>query len=426
MRSFFQELINSLRNNVLRTVLTGSTIAWGILLLVVLLGVGDGMQNGIYRTAQETGLGDIESSLELRPTQLPYGGYQKERELYLVDKQLSLLRTTHATNYKAMEPYFEKGSAVSTDFGESTILCGTLTKTEQGFNQDRLLSGRLFTAQEHDLGERVCLLPDYEVSKLFVAGQNPIGQLVSAWGVTFRVVGTLDYSNPFMGVMKIPYKTYAALFPNEVLKYKRIKIYPRTSDHTLLTRYEEELKTDVRRLLTVDPTDNAALTIISPSDAENGIAKTFRALNIMLWVMGIGSLAIGTIGVTNIMNVTVEERRREIGIRKAIGARPKNILTMILGESLMLSLFFGIIGIALGYLSVDLIGYVVEKHGWATRQIPMGFDSQTSFTVFQDPSVEPGVALGALVVLVVAGLWAGYGPARKATKIPAVIAMRDK
>ena len=88
MRSFFQELLNSLRNNVLRTVLTGSTIAWGILLLVVLLGVGDGMQNGIYQTAQETGLGDIESSLELRPTQLPYGGYQKEREQVLKHRRI--------------------------------------------------------------------------------------------------------------------------------------------------------------------------------------------------------------------------------------------------------------------------------------------------------------------------------------------------
>lgn len=425
MKSFFQELVNSLRNNVLRTVLTGSTIAWGILLLVVLVGVGDGMEKGMRQTSQNAGLGDVRSKVELRTTDMPYAGYQKDRDLYLNDAQLQQLRSSQESHYRAMVPYFEKFATVDTSYGETQINCGTLSRVEQGFNQEKLLSGRLFTPEEHELGDRVCLLPHNDVAKLFTAGQDPIGQTVSMWGLTFRVVGTLDYANPWLGVMKIPYQTYVGLFPNNVLKYRKINIYPRTTDPVELTLYESELKDEVRRMLKVHPEDTA-VNIESTSDAENSMTKTFRSLDLLLWIMGIGSLAIGTIGVSNIMSVTVEERRREIGIRKSIGAKPKDILFLILGESMLLSLFFGAIGIALGYLSIDVIGKLAERYGWASRLIPMSADSFMEVNVFTDPTVNIGVAIGSLVVLLAAGVLAGYGPARKAIKIPAVIAMREK
>ena len=424
---FFQELINSLHNNVLRTLLTGSTIAWGITLLIVLLGVGDGIEKGITHTAYSTGLGDVQMSLYLNNANRPYGGYQDGRDLYLSSRQVRQLQSGQAARYRAIEPCFQKiGNMVSTAYGESGMMIGTITAREQMFNQERLLSGRLFTPREHEQAERVCLLPDYEVSRLFVSGQDPIGQSVIVWGVSFRVVGTLEYSNPYMGMMKIPYNTFVALFPNDVLKYKMLNLYPVTRDQELLAQCEEELKADVRRMLTVDPQDDLAVTVRSTSSAENAMAKAFVGLKILLWVMGVGSLSIGTIGVTNIMSVTVEERRREIGIRKAIGARPRDILTLVLSESLLLSLFFGVIGIGIGYLSVDIIGDMVARHGWASRPIMMGLDNTTQITIFRDPQVSPGMALGALCVLVVAGLWAGYGPAKKAVRIPAVVAMRDK
>lgn len=153
----------------------------------------------------------------------------------------------------------------------------------------------------------------------------------------------------------------------------------------------------------------------------------FLSLQVLLWVMGIGSLSIGTIGVSNIMHVTVQERMREIGIRKAIGAKPRDILRLVLGESLLLSMVAGVVGLFLGIGIVKLMDYLAIVNKWGQQEIPVGFsaDDVMVLRLFENPEVNMGVAIGALIVLVVVGVVAGYGPAKKAIKIPAVVAMRD-
>ena len=165
----------------------------------------------------------------------------------------------------------------------------------------------------------------------------------------------------------------------------------------------------------------------SSADQAKSMDMVFMGLQILLWIMGVGSLSIGTIGVSNIMHVTVQERMREIGIRKAIGAKPKDIMRLVLGESLLLSIVSGFVGLLIGIGLIKLIDYLAVVNKWGQQVMPVGTGEENvmTLTLFEHPEVNIGVAFGALIVLIVAGVVAGYGPAKKAIKIPAVVAMRD-
>lgn len=426
MNGFIQEIINSLRNNVLRTVLTGMTIAWGIILLVVLLGVGDGVKKGVRQTISQVGADKVEMSITLNTTEEAYGGYRKDRQVEMTPEQFEYLRQMTSGDFTAMEPSYSTNVTLETDFGQSDVTYDTITEREQSFNKKQLRGGRLFTKEEHEKGARVCAIAEKDVSRLFPASMSALGQTLTVNGISYFIVGVVDYGNPFIGEILVPYNTAKSIYPNKFLKIRKVKLFPNTTDQARLKEMEEKVETLFRRTLRVSPDDRWAVRLESTTSMESGMGVVFTGLDILLWIMGIGSLSIGAIGVSNIMSVTVQERMREIGIRKALGARPRNILTMVLGESVFLSVVFGLVGLVSGYGVILLINFLAAKYEWATQIIPMGpSGSFMKVQVFTDPRVNITVAVGALVVLIIVGLLAGYSPARKAIKIPAVVAMRD-
>lgn len=420
------EIANSLKNNKLRTALTGFSIAWGIILLVVMLGAGDGVEKGIRSTLDIFGASQMQMELSLNTTEKAYAGYAKGRELYLLDNQLQYLRESNRHNVYAIDPVIEKFTEVKTPFGTSNVQLVTMTPSQQKFNKRRIISGRLFTPQEHENSERVAIISEGEVSKLFKANQNPLGQNIIISGMSFKVIGVSELGNPFLGLIYTPYSTFEGAYPNQTIHIKKLIIFPKATKTSEILTFQKGLDKQVKTMLKVDPEDGWGVDLNSSSDMENNMQKIFTGLQILLWILGIGSLSIGTIGVSNIMSVTVQERMREIGIRKAIGAKPKDILQLILGESLLLSLVSGSIGIVLGYGIIELIDYLVAVNHWAEQTFPMGPSGEfPTFVIFQDPNVNIGVAIGALIVLIFAGLIAGFAPALKAIRIPAITAMRD-
>lgn len=420
------EITNSLKNNKLRTALTGFSIAWGIILLVVMLGAGDGVEKGIRSTMSSLGADQIQMTISLGETDMPYAGYAKGRDIYLVENQLQTLREMNKDIIYTIEPTFKTMGEIKTEFGTSNIQLLTMTQGEQNFSKKRLVQGRRFTPRELSTGERVAIITEGEISKLFKATQDPIGENIIMKGITYRVVGVVETGNPFVGDMYVPYETYASINPNSVIHINDMTIFPKTTNSAEVKGVQSKIESELRTMLKVDPEDTWAVRVQSSADMENGMNTMFVALDILLWVMGIGSLSIGTIGVSNIMSVTVQERMREFGIRKSIGAKPRDILQLVLGESLVLSLSAGSIGIILGYGIIKLLDFVVASNHWAEKTFPMGPSGKfATFTIFQDPSVNFGVTIGALIVLIFAGLIAGFGPARKAIRIPAITAMRD-
>lgn len=420
------EITNSLKKNKLRTALTGFSIAWGIFLLVVMLGVGDGVEKGIRSTMNALGANQIQTTITLNESDLPYAGYAKDRDLYIDRGQLETIRRLNKNTTYAIEPTFSEMGEIETDFGSSKMQLKTMSQQEQAFSKKRLIQGRRFTRRELENGERVVMITEGDISKLFQSNQDPIGQNVIMNGITFKVVGVVETGNPFLGTLFVPYETYAGIKPNSVIHIKEMVIFPRATNTAELKTIEKKIESDLKLMLKISPKDNWAIESNSSADMEENTNTMFTGLEVLLWIMGIGSLSIGTIGVSNIMSVTVQERMREFGIRKAIGAKPIDILQMVLGESLLLSISSGTIGIITGYGFIKGLDYLVTFNHWAEKTFPMGPSGKfATFTIFQNPDVKFGVAIGALIVLIAAGVIAGFGPARKAIRIPAITAMRD-
>ncbi|MDD4849007.1 MAG: FtsX-like permease family protein, partial [Bacteroidales bacterium] len=145
--------------------------------------------------------------------------------------------------------------------------------------------------------------------------------------------------------------------------------------------------------------------------------KIFSAITMFVWIIGIGTLIAGIVGVSNIMLITVRERTKEFGIRKALGAKPSSIIRMIVAESLVVTAFFGYIGMAFGIIVTEIIGKIMNSNMTLGEQGP---------TMFKDPTVDLGIAIAATLVLIIAGVLAGYFPARKAVKIKPIEALRSE
>lgn len=427
MNAHWRELTESLRTNKLRTLLTGFTVAWGIIILVLMLGAGKGVENGIRKMIASFGGSQVQLTMNLTTTSKPYAGYQEGRELFLTPKQFQYLRESNASQVRSMEPTLAGFTVkeAATDYGSVSFRYHTLTLQEQGYNMVEMRGGRNFTMAEHTEGARVILISESAVSQLFQKGQDPIGQFVRVDGVSFQVVGLRKPSSPFFATFTIPYNTYATLYPNETVKLKSFRVYPRASTQAGTKVVENSIKDQLLRLLKIDPSDPQALWVEGSVDFGETMDQIFVMLELILWIMGAGSLSIGTIGVSNIMYVTIQERMREIGIRKALGAKPKDIMILVLGESVILSMLSGLVGLLIGFGLIELLDYLTIVNDWGKYSMPVGMGSDVTFTLFSDPAVNLHVAIGAVIVLVIAGLIAGYGPAKKAIKIPAIVAMRD-
>lgn len=426
MISFFQELFHSLRNNKLRSALTAFSIAWGIIILILLLGSGKGVENGIRKTAGELGQLEANVKVYLWNTEEPYAGYQAGRSLSLKPAQLDLLREMNKNIFYAIEPVQDNFTRISTTYGVCDAKITTLSVAEREKNSETIVMGRTFTPQEMKEGQKVILLSEKDILKIFANKEECLNSSVLINGIMFKVIGVRQDIDVYSrGTHKIPFATYANMYPNDVLSFSTLMAYPHPHiSSEKLADYEDEFRSQICRIVKASPDDYGAMFIDNPSQNAKTIQKIFSGIQMLLWIIGIGTLTIGVVGVSNIMQVTVQERFKEIGIRKALGAKPYNILALVLGESIILSVFSGMIGLLAGVGLLDLIGDLFERNGWGKQIIPNDNNDMAMY-IFSDPQVDLQIAFGALIVLIIAGIVAGYAPARKAIKIPAIVAMRD-
>lgn len=423
MKSFIQEMINSLSRNKLRSFLTAFSIAWGIMLLIILLGLGRGVQNGLWES-QKVYMTGSSNAIEvfLGATDRPYAGMQKGRLLYLTRKQQAYLKEMNP-EIEHIEPKFMVIKTVESDLSSTSGNINPLSVRQLHDNEIRILKGRNFTKKEIKQGAQLIIMSDKDAHKLFLNKTEPIGSYVTIDATNYKVIGIMESKSVFIPTFYIPYKTFMKhSYANEdECNYLDIFTKPEVNQKA----FQHPLKKQLTHLLRVDPNDQSGVVITTPSFMQDEMNKIFRAIDILLYIIGISTLSIGIIGVSNIMQVTVRERIKEIGIRKAIGARPRDIIVMVLGESIFISVLSGIIGILIGIGSLKGFSYLAMINKWGQQSLgPKGIGG-INLNMFANPSVDMGITITALIILIISGLIAGYGPARKATKIPAVVAMRD-
>ncbi len=417
MIDLWQEIYGTIKRNKLRTFLTGFAVAWGIFMLIVLLGAGNGIIHAFEESSGERALNSIR--VYGGWTTKPYDGLKEGRSIDLDNRDLEdteayftdRVEEAGATLYQA---------ATDISYGPEYVNL-SLNGVHPNYPEVepvKVVEGRF--VNETDIRERrkSIVLHRKSADVLFdKTHTDPLGKFVNAGGVAYQVVGIYDdegSSEPSSAF--IPFTTLQTIYN----KGNDVNSIIFTTKGLTTEESNEQFEADYRRVIGAnhrfDPTDEGAIWLWNRFTSYLQAMAAMGILRTAIWVIGIFTLLSGIVGVSNIMLITVRERTHEFGIRKALGAKPRSILWLIIVESVVITTVFGYIGMVAG------IG--------ATEWMDAAFGSQTvdngmfEAKMFSNPTVDLGIAVQATVTLIVAGTLAGLFPARKATKIRPIEALR--
>ena len=411
MIELLREIGTTLSRNKLRTFLTGFSIAWGIFMLMILLGAGNGLKNGVTQNFQTQTTNKI--TLQTGHITKPTPGKQMWQMVQFDSTDYALLSNLPEVidiipEWGTWEQISYKKRHVDVDFR-------AVVPQYKDFNYVEIVSGRFINEIDMQEKRKVAVIADKDALVLFDQ-EDPFGEQIHCGGIAFTVVGVYKAKGAFWSNRcYIPFATFGAIW-NPSGKLSRFTF---TVNHLETVEANQVFEKDLRQRLSqkheINPEDEHAFFIWNTLEDYLQTMQIFNAITLFVWIIGIGTLIAGVVGVGNIMLITVRERTREFGIQKALGARPNVILRQIVLEALCITGLFGYLGMVAGIGVTELINLVMVKAA-------MGND--TEFQVFSNPTVDLGIAAASTVVLVIAGVLAGYFPARKAVKIKPIEALR--
>jgi len=411
-----QEIIASLKHNKLRTVLTGLSVSWGIFILIVLLGAGNGLKNGVTSNFSDRATNTVQMWSGM--SSLPYKGLKSGRSLNFSEKQIAdvdenLVQTSNQSGV------IEKQLTITnkSEYGTYRVK-GVDPSYENIFNLKFDPDGGRFINYLDNKAINKVIVIDKKIEDVLFKGKPALGSYVKVGDLMFRIIGVNTKKERFGdGSAYIPFTTAQYIF-NPDLKFNSIAM----SVNGLKTKeandaFNDKLKGTMSKSLSFNPDDTQALYLQNSQLNYIQTMKIFDGITIFVLIIGIFTLIAGIVGVSNIMLVSVKERTREIGIRKAIGAPPASILQSIILEAIIITTIFGYVGMLGGIGLTEFANYIMQQTAAASPDAP---------TVFKDPTVELSYALISTGILIVSGVIAGYMPARRAVRIKPIEAMREE
>lgn len=418
MIDLWQEIYGTIKRNKLRTTLTGFAVAWGIFMLIVLLGAGNGIIHAFEQNSSERAL----NSIRIFPgwTTKSFDGLKEGRRIQLDNRDLAATEEQFTENVISAGATVRQ-SNVNISFGQEYINASLLGVYPNYTEVETVKSADGRFINHIDLKERRKVIILHKKSAEILFGKthtDPIGQFVNANGVAYQVVGIYnDQGDRESGEAYIPFSTLQTIY-NKGDKLNNIIFTTKgLTDEASNGAFEQEYRKAISVNHRFDPTDDSAIWI------WNRFTNYLQALNAMgilrtaIWVIGIFTLLSGIVGVSNIMLITVKERTREFGIRKALGAKPFSILWLIIVESVTITTLFGYIGMVAG---IGVTEWMNSTFG--NQTMDAGSFQQT---MFSDPTVDLSIAIQATLTLIVAGTLAGFFPAKKAVSISPIEALRS-
>jgi len=404
----WQEIFATIQKNKLRTILTGFSVAWGIFMLVVLLGSGVGLENGVKKQFE----GDATNSIWIYQgqTSMPYQGMQSGRPIQFTNEDFDHTRelVKQADHISARTGIKGTGIvAYKNQYGSFDISC--VHPGTQYLEETDIMEGRFVNETDISDKNKVTSISTIVRDELF-KGKKSLGEFVKVSGIPFKVVGVFkDKNDRDNRRIYLPISTAQMVFNggNRIFNVA-FTTGDMTADESRKT--EELLRASFAKRHKFSVEDKRAIWIRNSLQDFVRMLSLFAGIRLFVWIIGIGTIIAGIVGVSNIMIIVVKERTKEIGVRKAIGATPGSIIGLILLESVLITGVAGYIGLVLGVGLLELIS-------------PQ-FSSPDSF--FLNPSADFRIAIGATILLVIAGTLAGLIPARKAAKIRPIEALRDE
>lgn len=416
------EIFSALKHNKLRTTLTGLSVSWGIFILIVLLGAGNGLKNGVTTNFAQRAI----NTIQMWPgtTSKPFKGLKTNRSLNFSEKELNHIDES-IKEKEDQTGIINKNSTITykQKFGNYTIK-GVHPAYQLVFGLEfQPGSGRFINNLDIKNSDKVIVL-DRKIAEILFKKEDPLGQYVKVGSIIFKVIGINTKKEGWDGSQAyIPFTTAQSIY-NPDKKFGSIAFTTSGLDTKKENEdFNEKLKNNMSQTMMFDPKDEQALWISNSQENYLQTMKIFNGLNLFVTIVGIFTLIAGIVGVSNIMLVSVKERTREIGIRKAIGAPPANILRSIVIESILITAVFGYIGMMLGIGLTEIVNFIMEQGASSATE---SSNPAEGMTIFKNPTVQLSYVLFSTVILIIAGVIAGYMPARRATKIKPIEAMREE
>ena len=414
----FREIWSTIKQNKLRTFLTGFSVSWGIFMLIIMLAAGNGLRNGVMHNFRNMSMNKVQ--VWNGYTNKPWKGMQSGRVIHFKETDLPILKN----RFKEIDLLSTNVWHNDTLYVNKEFISGEM----QGVFPDHAKINYVNVKSENgrfinDLDmreERKVIVLSPRMAEVLFPGQNALGQYIKAGKLMWQVVGIYnDDEKSNNAPAYIPFTTARSLY-NKGYGFSSFSF---TLKGVVSKEANEKFEKDFRALMAqlhqFDPTDTNAIGMWNTAESFRMMNNIMNGIALFIWVVGIGTLIAGIVGVSNIMLITVRERTKEFGIRKAIGAKPSSIPRPTITEPTLATAVFGYIGMLGGIGLTELINSGMEAAG-------VGENPGQGGTIFLNPTVNLSIALASTLLIVIAGVLAGYFPARKAVSISAIEAMRTE
>ncbi len=417
MLDLFSEIWSTLRQNKLRTTLTGLAVSWGIIIIIVLIGSGNGLMNALMNNAGE----EIQNIITVYPgvTSMPYNGIKEGTRVRFNDRDIAF-----------SEQFSDKIDRASGNLEFSdTVSYGRESLSSEIFGADpllksiwniRMVSGRFINKKDLADNSKHIVIDEEAASQLLGDDKDYsklLGRYVTVGNIPFKVIGIKEAPEQSWGHESyIPYTT-AKIMRTDGAWLNRLTLeFHDLESKEANEEFEKAYKRGINNFHGLNPEDNRTTYLRNAYLSNQEMSKAIKIMRLALWILGFLTLLSGIVGVSNIMLITVKERIHEFGIRKALGATPFSIMKLIVVESVIITAFFGYIGMVLGMAADFLLDKTIASH-------PMDIGIIQLY-IFKNIGVGFDVAIEATLLLIVAGTVAGLIPAWKGARVRPIEALR--
>ena len=404
----WQEIFETISKNKLRTFLTGFSVFWGIFMLIILLGSGNGLRNGFEAEFKDDAINSI--WVYRGKTTIPYKGMKPGRRIQFTDDDHEAIdngRVADLYNVASRLWIQNKDFVFENRKGNFQVIA---TNPGQFYAENaKMITGRFLNEKDDELRRKVVVIGIPLQEELFPKGDH-IGKMVKIGGIAFKVIGTFKDG----GGNRDNRRGYIPMTVGQMVFDRGRNVHAMSStigdaslEESLVI--EQNIRNRLAALHQFSPEDKRAVWINNSTEQFMQVLNVLNAISLFVWIIGIGTIVAGIVGVGNIMMIVVKERTREIGIRKALGATPFSVVSLIILEAIFITSIAGYMGLVAGVFALEAASSAIEDPG-----------------IFRNPEVDLGTAITATIVLVVAGTFAGLFPAIKAASISPIEALRDE
>jgi len=402
----WREIFQSINKNRLRSVMSGFTVAFAILLFTLLFGIVSGLSNSFKGAFAD----DAQNSMFVRvwKTSMPYKGLQTGRRVQLKNDDYNFVKEEYSSKLQYQSARIYKNFTLKYKNEASNYSVMAINPDHQFIEKTIIDEGRY--VNERDIKEKSKVIVIGRLIKEDLFGERPaLGKRLNVNGSSYLIIGIFSDEGGDNEERKafIPLSTAQMIYGNNDYISQMAFGYNPNLSLDAAVAFGNQMERDLRKKMNIHPDDQSALSVRNMAEANKGVGQFMGVLYAIVILVGSGTLVAGIIGISNIMIFVIKERTKEFGIRKALGAKPSSIVGMVVQESVLITTLAGYLGLSLGTYLLSLIGDSLEEDYF-----------------IKDPSVSTSIVVGATIVLILSGLIAGYLPAKRAANIKPIVALR--